>query len=158
MNLEWTKKFFFILFIIIKMFLIHARFKYPPWISLQTLFFLQCRSISRVEISLKILSGNYVAIALVDQYKLRYLLTMISFFYLCFLHFYFQVISPQLLHGYYVIIPCIFSRLVQTQEMRKNKKSLLFFFFWVFMTKYISVLISQVFSLIYTLYFFNHYD
>ncbi|XP_044462302.1 guanylyl cyclase 1 isoform X1 [Mangifera indica] len=31
---------------------------------------IECRSISRVEISLKILSGNYVAIALVDQYKL----------------------------------------------------------------------------------------
>lgn len=36
-----------------------------------TPLFQQCRSISEEQISLLILSGKYVAIALVDQHKLR---------------------------------------------------------------------------------------
>jgi len=42
--------------------------------------FLQCRSVSIHEISCLLLSGNYIAIALVDQDKLRSRLSLLFFF------------------------------------------------------------------------------
>lgn len=62
----------------------HSLFRYCLTIYLEPAnepYLLQCRSISGEEISFLILSGKYIAIALVDQYKLRYGIHVISSFY-----------------------------------------------------------------------------
>lgn len=57
-------------------------------------YFLQCRSIGGKDISYLILSGKYIAIALVDQRKLRYGIHVISFFYFSFFFFMHKCHSP----------------------------------------------------------------
>ncbi|CAL5363717.1 unnamed protein product [Camellia sinensis] len=79
---------------------------------------IQCRSISGEEISLLILSGKYIAIALVDQYKLRYI--SLGWRMLGFLA---AIVAAQAtLVGHYVVI-CGYDALTDEFEIRDPASS-----------------------------------